>query len=119
MSHTFHNPLLSHSNVAISALPYTVGTGITVADTWSTRAGLNPPTGKIILTGENADIEINGQSLNKTLQEIKDQLLIPTIINRDEKLESEFADLRQLGQEYQQKLEYYREQMKIFETLKK
>ena len=73
---------------------------------------------QIQLNGDDADIVINGQSLSETLQTIKDQLLIPTVVNRDPALEREFEELRNLGQEYQEKLEHYREQMKIFKTLK-
>ena len=114
MSHTFH-PSYSFSNIA-----YSIGTGVTgITDTtWATSASLTPSSGRIQLSGDDADIVINGQSVNETLQAIKDQLLIPTVVNRNSVLEKEFEELRVLGEEYQKKLEYYKEQMKVFNTLK-
>lgn len=121
-SYTLNNPSYTYGNLTASGT-YAAGTGITYADdawvtTASTNAVWNNPSPTLQLNGKDADIVINGQSLNKTLQEIKDQLLIPTVINRNPKLEEEFTELKQLGEEYQNKLKHYQEQKRIFNILK-
>lgn len=54
-------------------------------------------TGQLNLTGESADIVINGQSLNQTLQTIQDRLAI--LVPDPEKLEK-FEALRQAYEHY-------------------
>jgi len=76
-------------------------------------------SGKLSLQGENADIEINGQSLNKTLKIIQDELRIPGRIKRDLQLEKEFAELNEAANHYNTLLEKYQEQKKVWDILQK
>jgi hypothetical protein len=57
-----------------------------------------PPTsGTIELTGEDADIIIDGMSLRKTLQGLNDRL---AILQVNPALEAEFDELHALGEQY-------------------
>lgn len=53
--------------------------------------------GKMSLTGERADIEINGKSLKDAITNIEERL---AILNINPELEAEFAELKQLGDQY-------------------
>ena len=76
-------------------------------------------SGKLTLTGKNADIEINGESLNETLQAIKDALRIPGRIQRDEKMEESFEELRKARENYERMLEDYKAKMQTWDILNK
>jgi hypothetical protein len=65
---------------------------ITLDSNWTNRA-----SGKIKLDGPNADIEINGKSLTDILRNIEQRL---NILQPDPKLESEWEELRALGDAY-------------------
>jgi flagellar motility protein MotE (MotC chaperone) len=54
-------------------------------------------TGRLKLTGEGADVEINGKSLSKTIQALEQRLnmLVP-----NPELETEWEELRKLGEQY-------------------
>ena len=58
---------------------------------------------KIRLEGADADIEINGVSLWKTMQEIANRL---NIMQTNPELEADWAELRELGEQYR-KLEQH------------
>jgi predicted dehydrogenase len=116
-------PNLNYGNVTInpgtSGGYYTMNATSTSA-TWASVT--NPVTitqqAKIELKGEDADIIMNGESLNQTLKEIKDALRIPSKLNRDEKLEKEWAELQEAADHYNKLLEEYREKQKVWDTLK-
>lgn len=57
------------------------------------------PSNKMTLNGDNADIEINGVSLTKTLQSLQDRL---NILRPNADLESRWEELRQARERYQQ-----------------
>ena len=75
-------------------------------------------SGKIVLDGPMADIEINGESLMDALNEIKEQLRIPNRLNRNAKLEAEFEELKKLGEQYKEMETKLREQKRVFDILK-
>jgi hypothetical protein len=96
--------------VTLSDLSYSSGasiTGITVP--WATTTSIsdnsytsdhnwsNGTSAKIKLDGPEADIEINGKSLIDMLRNIEQRL---NILKPNEKLESEWAELRELGNQY-------------------
>jgi glutamate/tyrosine decarboxylase-like PLP-dependent enzyme len=58
---------------------------------------------KIKLDGADADIEINGVSLWRTMQEISNRL---NIMHTNPELETQWAELRALGEQYR-KLEQH------------
>jgi hypothetical protein len=71
--------------------------------------------GVMELTGDNADLIINGQSLSETLKAINARLgiLVP-----NPKLEKEFEELQKLGEQYRELEKKYLAQMKVFDILK-
>jgi hypothetical protein len=76
-------------------------------------------SGRIVINSEDADIEINGESIVDTLKQIKEQLQIPNRLSRNATLEAEFEELKQLGQQYQDLETKFREQKRVFDILKK
>jgi len=72
------------------------------------------PSGKIQLTGPDADVVLDGVSLKDTLSAIQTRLgmLVP-----DPEIEAEFAELRELAERYQATLKKCQEQLKIVDIL--
>jgi len=87
----------------IKGSPWVTGSTISAWDqnNWSingsTVAATLESSGKLILQGKNADIEINGQSLTKMLQRIEERINILTV---NTELESDWDELRELGNQY-------------------
>jgi hypothetical protein len=71
--------------------------------------------GRISLTGEDADIEINGESIVGMLRDIRDQL---AILKVSEEMEAEWHELRELRQQYEAKLEECRSKSEVWKTLR-
>lgn len=71
-------------------------------------------SGKLVLQGTNADIEINGQSLNQTLQTIQQRL---DILVTDPRLETEWQELRELGDQYRALEQQIRDKMATWQRL--
>lgn len=74
------------------------------------------PGSQIQLTGEHADININGMSLRAVLQGIQDQL---AILQPDPELEADWQELQQLRERYNAKLSECREKSQAWKALKK
>jgi len=74
---------------ASSATDYTISSPSVFANT----------SGKISLQGEGADIEINGESLVTMLKRIEERINLLTV---NHKLESEWEELRELGNQYRE-----------------
>ena len=97
-----------YSNVSITS-PYTVSSSINLPNAVYTTNGTTSspwaynPSSKITLDGPDADIEINGVSLWATMQEIANRL---NIMHTNPELETEWAELRDLGEQYR-KLEQH------------
>ena len=70
--------------------------------------------GKIQLQGEDADIEINGVSLVDMLKRIEERMNILTV-NRE--LESEWEELRELGDQYRALEQHIKSKMATWEKL--
>lgn len=93
--------------------------------TWTTNTGtwsISPdalngttiPTPTISLTGEDADIEINGVSLMETLRGIQDHL---NILRPDPEMEKEWDELKSLRDQYESKLTEFREKSRAWKAL--
>jgi hypothetical protein len=93
-----------------SSYPYTV----------STTTGTNPmmvgSSGTIELTGENADIKINGRSLGQAIANIEERL---AILHPNPELEKEWEDLKRLGDQYRTLEAEIKEKMKVWDILKR
>lgn len=72
------------------------------------------PSSRITLTGDDADIEINGESVVGVLKEIRDRL---GIIQVSETMEAEWDELKQLREQYEAKLAECREKSKVWNAL--
>ena len=101
------------SNLSIS----NGGTGTSPSLVWTDTT--NPMTvhqsGRITLQGDDADIEINGESVVGLLREIRDRL---NIIQVSETMEKEWDELRALREQYEAKLAECREKSRAWEALK-
>lgn len=88
---------------------------------WSADSiSINPsmivkPAGKIELTGEDADIEINGASLVKMLKRIEERINILTV---NAELEAEWDELRELGDQYRALEQRIKHKMETWSRLK-
>jgi hypothetical protein len=72
-------------------------------------------SGKISLTGENADIDVNGVSLKDFMQRVEQRL---AILTPDARLEEEWEELRALGDQYRKLEKEINDRMKTFNILK-
>lgn len=110
------------SNVTLSS-PYTVSSGINFPNTIYTTSGtgtaspwsVQKASPKITLEGADADIEINGVSLWKTMQEIANRL---NIMHVNPELETEWSELRELGEQYRQLEQRIKDKQATWDRLK-
>ena len=112
-TYTLSNLDLTNSNVSISR-PWVTTTNGTGGYTWANLS--EPQSGRITLQGPNADIEVNGESLMTMLHRIEERL---NILTPNKKLEAEWDQLRELGEQYRELEKKLNEQSKMWETLKK
>ena len=90
--------------------------GITYSDiSNSYNSGVTIQKGNLQLN-EDADIKIGERSLIKTLDTISERL---AILETNSKLEAEFSELRDLGNQYRQLEQELKERMVTWELLKK
>ena len=107
-----------------TAAPWTVQditwTTPNTVPTWTTNNGTgwiqnSPPFGKLELRGDDADININGRSLNRVLQALEQRLLLLT---PNPELEAEWDQLRELGEQYRRLEKEFEEKSKMWNKLK-
>jgi hypothetical protein len=79
---------------------------------WMTQS---PAGGKINLSGENADIEVNGWSLVAAVKRIEERL---GLFQPNPELEQEWADLRELGDQYRKLEQQIKEKQATWDRLK-
>ena len=72
--------------------------------------------GKMRITGDEADIEINGISLKQTLEDIQQRM---AILQPNSELEKEFKELREIRQKYMQLERNLLEKKEMWDTLNK
>ena len=72
--------------------------------------------GKMRITGDDADIEINGVSLKQTLEDIQQRM---AILQPNPVLEKEFKELREIRQKYMQLERNLLDKKEMWETLNK
>jgi hypothetical protein len=116
----------TQSNVSLTS-PYTVNLNAlgqfpnSVFATASTGIGSpwvqSPPMvgPKITLDGKDADIEINGVSLWTTMQEIANRL---NIMQTNPELETEWAKLRELGDQYRKLEQHIKDKQATWDRIK-
>ena len=96
--------------VTITNVPGTSGTW-TLSDSWQNA----PQKGKIALKGEDADIEINGRSLMQILDGLEQRL---GLLKCREDLESDWSELKTLGDQYRAMVKDIEEKTQMWNTLK-
>lgn len=119
------NPLDQDTNMGINLVTISSYTGDCDAATmdynfdWSTIDSIDlTPSGsnKITLDGNDADIVVNGVSLNARLERIEQHL---AIVSLNPELEKEWHQLRQLGDQYRALEKSLLEKTSMWETLQK
>ena len=104
----------SYPNTAsVTGGPYTIssggaGTGISL-NPWATNST------KIQLDGEGADIKVNGWSLIDAIQKIEQRL---NILHPNTKLETEWEELRALGDKYRELEQHIKDKQATWDRLK-
>jgi hypothetical protein len=106
---------LTYSNMAGAGTSYpnvtiNTGTGINV-NPWYSQTS----SSKIQLDGADADIEINGISLLKTMQEIQSRL---NLLQPNTALEAEWNELFELGKKYRALEQQIKEKKATWDRLK-
>jgi hypothetical protein len=101
------------SNIMWSATPNTVWT--TNTSDWSIGTSVGQ-SGTMELKGDNADIVVNGESLMQTLQVLKERL---NWLQPNPDMESEWEELRELGERYRALEKRCQEKSRVWSTLKK
>lgn len=111
-----YNYTYSVSNVDIS--DYTI--------TLDSSAGFNGVTsvsapytmgssGTMSITGENADITLNGKSMRDWMEKVEERL---AILEPNAKLEAEWAELKELGERYRALEQEIKERQRVWNILK-
>ena len=103
---------LSSTSISASSYPYTISGGAgTNTNPWFSNS-LSP---KIRLDGEGADIEVNGESLIGMIKKIEERL---NILHPNTKLESEWEELRVLGNKYRELEQQIKDKQATWDRLK-
>lgn len=127
------NPDFSFGNLFTTShsIDYNYTTGINLDGNYSTGgytfSTINTMDNRVAITaennsgiidckGENADITLNGKSVRKTLEAIEDRL---AILQPNEKLESEWEELKELGRQYRELEAEIKEKMRVWDILKR
>ena len=99
------------NTVSVTGGPYTIGgagTGISLSP-WATTSS------KIQLDGEGADIKVNGWSLIDAIQKIEERL---NILHPNTELETEWEELRALGEQYRKLEQHIKDKQATWDKLK-
>lgn len=73
-------------------------------------------SGKMVMKGKDADIEINGKSMTAWMEQVEQRL---NILTPNPELEKEWDDLRRLGERYRKLEKKCQEKAKMWTALKK
>jgi hypothetical protein len=102
---------ISGANVGYSNTMWTTGTS---GFNGTNAMDLNQ-SGKLSLQGANADIDINGRSLMKTLDALQERL---NMLTPNPEMEAEWDQLRELGERYRELEQQCREKTQMWNKLK-
>ena len=72
-------------------------------------------SGTMSITGENADITLNGKSMRDWMSKVEERL---AILEPNAKLEAEWAELKELGEQYKAKEREIKEKARAWNILK-
>ena len=96
-------------HIGLSPNVYTTNTGTD----YNMKVG---QSGQIDIQGKDADIRINGKSMNKWMEQVEQRL---NILTPNPELEKEWDDLRRLGERYRKLEKKCQEKARMWEALKK
>ena len=108
--------------LSTSATPWT-GANVTWTSpaTWTTSDNFTisngstvSPSGTIALKGDNADIDINGKSMKDWMEKVEERL---NLLSPNPELESEWEELKQLGEQYRALEKHINEKMKTWKKI--
>jgi hypothetical protein len=106
---------VSGASISSITVPTTITTtGTTIGSPWFSTS----PSGdgaKINLSGENADVVVNGWSLVQSVKKIEERL---HIMQPNPELEKEWKDLRKLGDRYRKLEQHIRDKQATFDRIK-
>ena len=112
----------SITNTSITGGGYTVAPNVTINGNggfYSTGTNASPwatnTSAKIQLDGEGADIKVNGWSLVDAIQKIEERL---NILHPNDKLETEWEELRALGEQYRRLEQHIKDKQATWDKLK-
>jgi hypothetical protein len=106
----------SKSDVSITGINIPWTTTSAISDTFTLDSSWNQPaSSKIKLDGPEADIEVNGQSLITMLKNIEQRL---NILKPNDELESEWSELKALGDQYRALEKHIQEKQATWDRLK-
>ena len=92
----------------------TTGTGYTISP--NTQSGLgNVQAGKVVIQGENADLVIGDKSMRDWMKQIEERL---NLLTPNTALESEWEELRALGEQYRQLEQHIKDKQATWDRLK-
>ena len=96
--------------------PYSIGPGtlnqgnVIIANTQFEQSG------KMVMKGKNADIEINGKSMSAWMEKVEQRL---NILSPNPDMEKDWDELRRLGERYRKLEKKCQEKAQMWEALKK
>ena len=108
----YNNTVISGGYTTSGSLgPFTISNGGTNTSPWYSQTAST----KIRLDGADADIEINGISLLKTMQEIQSRL---NLLQPNTALEAEWEELYELGRKYRELEQQIKDKQATWDRLK-
>jgi len=115
---------IPHNNVTVTggglgyppSQVYVVGGGNIGPSNWTANTLNVPTSGRMELRGNQADIVINGVSLNATLQLIQDRL---NMLQPNCELEADWDQLRAIGEQYRDLEKQLMEKQRAWDLLRK
>ena len=121
-------PGATYSNISLTGSPYTFGpdasklgsnTVWTTSGTGSSPYTINPYTmnqsGKVHITGENADLVIGEKSMRDWMERVEERL---NILHPNAKLEAEWKELKSLGEQYRRLEQHIKDKQATWDRLK-
>lgn len=104
---------------ALGALQNTYSGNLTISNPYTPNSSLlevSNSSGLLSIKGDNADIDLNGKSLKTWMEAVEKRL---AILQPNTTLESEWEELKELGDRYRQLEQKINEKMKTWNILKK
>ena len=118
----------TYSNISLTGSPYTFGpdasklgsnTVWTTTGTGSSPYTINPyamnQSGKVHISGENADLVIGEKSMRDWMERVEEQL---NILTPNPELEKEWEELKSLGEQYRQLEQHIKDKQATWDRLK-